>query len=551
MATYGFHLTKTKEEDIATFDTFFDNFRRGILSMGLTIDQKNKFFEFNKMMLNEVQKMCVQRIEKNPNNSLKTIEELYQYAIKKISESDSQYKREQRLKRTTTYVEPIEKAIGMRWESITDKKTQKIMRRCVQSTMQYVPIVQTIKSIFQCPKLRKLFSEHNDNHICTPGIFEFFCCGDRYKELTIAKDSPPIQIQLFTDEFEPCDALKSKAGLHKTMAFYFQIKNLPAHLSSKLNNIFLVALCNSDDIKGEYTGINSVLEMIMSDVREFESIGVDVGDGIILRAIIAYVSFDNLGGNVCFGLSRSFSANHYCRFCLSHKKDCKHMTSENLSTIRTRGNYEAILARMAEMEISDLTETKGIEKKCALNGSKYFHIFENLSVDVMHDILEGVGQFLLHKVFTFCFNNDVITAARLQNIVQYFNYGELNKRNIPSILNFNKKNLGQNATQTRCLLLNIPFILYQFKSKLLPIWDSVETLLQIMHIVFSSKLTEDDIDRLTGLIEYHLKIIIEKFDEELRPKYHLLLHYPRTIRKMGPVSLMSTMRHESKHQFFY
>lgn len=40
------------------------------------------------------------------------------------------------------------------------------------------------------------------------------------------------------------------------------------------------------------------------------------------------------------------------------------------------------------------------------------------------------------------------------------------------------------------------------------------------------------------------------FNDDLKPKQHLLLHYVRAIREMGPVVHFGVMRMEAKHQFF-
>lgn len=52
----------------------------------------------------------------------------------------------------------------------------------------------------------------------------------------------------------------------------------------------------------------------------------------------------------------------------------------------------------------------------------------------------------------------------------------------------------------------------------------------------------------TTAIECHTKFIVNDIKKDLIPKHHLLLHYPRVIRAMGPPIFTSTMRFEAKHQ---
>lgn len=168
----------------------------------------------------------------------------------------------------------------------------------------------------------------------------------------------------------------------------------------------------------------------------------------------------------------------------------------------------------------------------------------------MHDLNEGVIQFLLSTLFSHIVSNNIIKLNALENLILYFNYGTLSRKHIPSKINILKRNVGQSAHQIYCLLVNLPFILIKYKDKLTSVWKPVETLLQIMQIVYSDTITDDDLIRLNLLVQSHLSSLIEIFDVHLLPKHHFLLHYARVIRAMGPVIFMWTMRMEAKHHFF-
>lgn len=437
---------------------------------------------------------------------------------------------------------------------MTDAETGNSYRKYVQSTFYYVSIEKQLESLFSNEEFRRAYVNYNEqkSHECTDGVYRDFCCGSNYRQKKFFSENPmAVQLQLFTDDFEPCDALKSRASVHKTCAFYFQIRNLPVNLLSKLNHIYLVALCNTNDLKTEYTSMKNILEVILNEVKTLETVGISA-NGISVKGTLVNVSFDNLGGNVCFGYSEGFRANYFCRICESHRDECQKITIEDVSTIRTKDEYNRTVAFILanESEKCDLTSTKGIKKYCVLNDCNHFHILENLSVDLMHDLHEGVIPFLLHHLFEHIVKNKIIRIERLENMVQFFNYGTLSKKNKPSKINVGKKSIGQSAHQSYCLMVNLPFILIQFKSELSSVWKPVETLLQIMQIVFSEKIDENDLIRLSALIDSHLSSIIDIFGVTLIPKHHFLLHYPRVIRAMGPVIFMWTMRMEAKHHFF-
>lgn len=144
----------------------------------------------------------------------------------------------------------------------------------------------------------------NDTHNCGQGAFQSFCCGDNYKKNVFFKSNPlAIQIKLFTDDFEPCDPLKSKVGVHKVTAFYFQIINLPSNLNSKIDSIHLVALSDASDSKNELADANTLLEIIVADLKIIETRGIVTSRKNVLKGALACVSFDILGGNLLFGFS--------------------------------------------------------------------------------------------------------------------------------------------------------------------------------------------------------------------------------------------------------
>lgn len=115
-----------------------------------------------------------------------------------------------------------------------------------------------------------------------------------------------------------------------------------------------------------------------------------------------------------------------------------------------------------------------------------------------------------------------------------------------------KRNLGQNATQSKCLFLHLPFILFNYRHNinLQLVWITVQSLLQISQIVYSSEISENELVALEKEVTHHLESVQEYFNVELIPKHHFMLHYSNTIRAMGPLVHMNMMRFESKHKTF-
>lgn len=81
------------------------------------------------------------------------------------------------------------------------------------------------------------------------------------------------------------------------------------------------------------------------------------------------------------------------------------------------------------------------------------------------------------------------------------------------------------------------------------VWSILERLLKIVQIVFSTKITDNDLDRLKHLITEFLSGLIDN-GVKLTPKLHNLTHYPTVIENMGPLIHIWTMRMEAKHRVF-
>lgn len=408
------------------------------------------------------------------------------------------------------------------------------------------------QSLFRNDDFRNLYLEHNSGeHACTAGQYKYFCCGSVYKNNELFRNNPhTLQIQVYTDDFETCNPLQSKKGIHKLCAVYFQIKNLPVRVQSKLNNIFFVSLCHSDDInKSTQSDFNNIWEVIVRDIKQLETDGIDIGS-MKIKGTICWPSFDNLGANVSLGYAAGFTASYFCRFCECDSTECKTMTEERESKVRTREKYASCVKVAESLEVIDYRQTLGVRRYCLLNELNYFHITENISADILHDVYEGAMPFSLKLIINFMVASKIVNKNEFIKMVEYYDYGELHRMNKPSILLLDKTNLGQNGSQSKCLFLHFPFICAKFKSdeRLTSVWRNFESLARITQIIHSTDINENDLDELNDSVFVLLDSIQNDFNAKLIPKLHNLLHYARIIRSMGPVVHMNTMRYESKHK---
>lgn len=113
-----------------------------------------------------------------------------------------------------------------------------------------------------------------------------------------------------------------------------------------------------------------------------------------------------------------------------------------------------------------------------------------------------------------------------------------------------KSSLNQSATQSLRLFEQTPFILYDFKDQLAPIWDCISSLQKIIQIISSTTIRKSDVVNLRKYIDEHCACMRKYFKIKLLPKHHNLTHYPLTINDMGSVDRLKTIRFEAKHQQF-
>ena len=110
----------------------------------------------------------------------------------------------------------------------------------------------------------------------------------------------------------------------------------------------------------------------------------------------------------------------------------------------------------------------------------------------------------------------------------------MERKNKPSHLKIedNNKHLGLNAIQSWCILRNTPLIFGDVVERDNNHWNLLLLLIQIVDIVFSPILTDGMICYLKHLICDHHNMFKTLFhDKKLIPKHHLMIHYPRIIKK--------------------
>lgn len=414
----------------------------------------------------------------------------------------------------------------------------------------YVPLLGTLRSIFKNKDIRECFFQEKSFE---EGTYKDINDGLYFRRHPLfSTKKHALQILLFFDEFETANPLGAKKGVHKLGAVYFTLKNLPPKLNSVLMNIHLAALFYTEDLK-KY-GFEKILKPLISDLKVLETNGIKLPfvDEPVFGTVIQ-VTGDNLALNSLLGFVESFSATYWCRFCLTTKDETqvKFTEAEPGLTLRSKELHAEHCKALQDEDAQPFVY--GLKKDCVLNALQYFHSTENFAVDIMHDLLEGVVQYELKLFFQYLLKSGYISINALMERIQSFNYGFLERKNRPSGLKVEdkSKHLGLKAIQTLCLIRNTPLIFGDVVERGNEHWLFLILLLQIVNIIFSPIITDGMVTYLNHLICDHHNMFKELFpDKRLIPKHHLMIHYPRCIRKVGPLIHLWCMRFEAKHYTF-
>lgn len=537
--------------EYADFDAFFAQFVDDVANMGLTRKNTEKVIKLCKDLTGQNKQLCESVLKRESNLGAQAVlTKTTDYIYQKLSNVENSCRLKIFMKSKQEYVAPIEKSIGLKWRTVLSSESDLPDHRYVNTTFQFVPISKTLSAKFSDSDFKKTFLEYNKNykHECKDSVYRDFCCGKTFRDLAIPNDENTAWLEIGMDEFDACCALKSKATIHKVLAIYFRIRNMPPQFASRLNNIYLVALCESINFKDK--GVDSVIDEIVRDLMHLEENGIDIGVGSQLKVHLTVPCSDNLGANQILGFSGSFSATYYCRLCEHSKTQCQKLVQIDPTKMRKAESYENQIQTLDSDPNIDLKKNKGVQKKCSFNQLKSYFVLSNITIDLMHDILEGVVPFFLRHFFTYCTSQKICTEEELVRRIRDYTYGTLNSRNKPSKLKMKKKNLGQNASQLYCIITHLPFIFCDKLDELIELIPILQSLLKIMRVIFSNTISSADIDFLDKNIKIHLSETLKLFKVNLIPKHHNLVHYPYVIRSIGPIIKFWMMRYEAKHKFF-
>ena len=464
----------------------------------------------------------------------------------------STYKQDAYFDKHPLGVKPETADFGPRYETSASSS------RIVYDSFQYISVEGTLRSLLQSEQFIKVLL---DDH-CKPGFVCEFRDGQSFSTHPLFSDGSRLSIglQLFYDDMGTTNPLRGNSVMCNVGAFYYTLQNLPPFYNSCHANVHLLALCYSADLK-KY-GYDPLLSKFVDEINRLSSEGF-CGNFPLIGQRQVYVGLcnvagDNLALNSLFGFVESFATDYFCTMCLCTQAEIQTKFHEDQFARRTISTYNEDVAKLPQIRLEGRVHSRGVKKQCVLNLIQGFHVTLNYALDPMHILLEGVCLLELGIVLhTLCIRKKFFTIAEFNNKVSYFwSAVNVDRRYKPPLLSCPEEGQkimpSMKAIQCWALLRYIPLIVGDAVPEDDPHWQFLLHLCHLVDLVFAPVFTEGMIGYLREVIADHLASLKELYGDicNLKPKHHLMIHFPTIIMHNGPLVGMSCMRYEMKHSFF-
>lgn len=475
------------------------------------------------------------------NNSLSIVTKVFNALRNSLFEISTEHRRINLLNRSSFYIPPESIITGARVDQI--RRGKKIILKTVDSKASFISLRTTLQCFFEQDNTLSIILKYiSELYKMKEGISNIVQTDFwKMKTLSFPKNSIVLPLTVYFDEFETNNALGSRAGFQNLGVVYFSCPCFPPTHRSKLEYIFMAMLINSLDRKSFG---NRVFHPVIDDLKSLESDGIQVFGQKIFFLLTVCIG-DNKGVNSMLGFTECFIANYYCRHCKMHKNDAKKSCVENPKLLRNRENY------IADLKLNDISKT-GIHSVCVFNSLKYFHATENYAVDVMHDIFEGILKYEIALILKrFIYEDKYFSLEQLNERIAAFDFGlyeHINKPQEISYESIKKDNLKYSASEMMWLARYLPLFIGDLIPKENSTWELFLLLKQIIYISLLEVVDKQSVKTLKILISEHHNLYINHFKLPLKPKHHILTHYPRLMETIGPIIHIWSMRFEAKHK---
>lgn len=112
------------------------------------------------------------------------------------------------------------------------------------------------------------------------------------------------------------------------------------------------------------------------------------------------------------------------------KEKVRSLTLEDPTLLHDHSSYESDL-------LTAVSSHTGLKRLSVLNNLSFHYVSDNMEVDIMHDVLEGVGPYKVKLVLNSLIKQNYLTLEKLNSRIISFDYGFCDKSIKPSAINKN------------------------------------------------------------------------------------------------------------------
>jgi len=188
--------------------------------------------------------------------------------------------------------------------------------------------------------------------------------------------------------------------------------------------------------------------------------------------------------------------------------------------------------------IKEDVSNSGIKEACVWNNVCGFNVLDQVGMDVMHDVIEGVGKYDLEFLIRYYVEDLKLFSLQILNErLVCFDYGP-DKCSKPFILLIDyirKNSIRLSASEMLTLIRYFGLLIGDLVPRNNPIWWLYISLRHIVDIVLSTSIQKDCCVLLKTLVSEHNNLYIKYSKLDLKPKYYFMQHYHTIIEQLGPV----------------
>lgn len=379
----------------------------------------------------------------------------------------------------------------------------------VEKVFYYVPILKTLQEQLKSKTLLKTvysgnkpINSENSNYYLHDFNDGFFECS----HALFSTDDNALKLLIYYDDCNIANPMTNK--IHPVGLFYYQLANIDPVYRGKLKSIHLFAICKKQYIK-EF-GLNEILKPLVEDLKELGSeTGYPfniAGGTVYLRGAILAIIADTPASQAigCFKESVG-GAKRKCRHCMTTWEKMQEHFMEEEFVLRSSDVHEKQVYTIQNAGSKYLREyfskEYGINNRAKIVEAPHFDVNKQLPQD-MHIFLEGILSYEMKFLFKYLIDNKRLTLKDLNQDIDQFSYGYLETNDKPAPikeadLDFkSSSNLGQSASQMWLLAGILPFILVDKVNSEDLHWKNFLSLLEIMGICFSHKVSLNSVINL-------------------------------------------------------